>query len=99
MRCCKRKDSYFTFKLVPTISIVFFSNELEAGPFVTEPVMEKFEPCAEQLKLFDDFTKLIVAPACGHAEEKATKLVDTFPAAVLTTTTPFSRTKSLILRS
>lgn len=61
--------------------------------------MEKFEPCAEQLNELVDFTKLIVAPACGHAEEKATKLVDTFPAAVLTTTTPFSRTKSLILRS
>jgi hypothetical protein len=38
------------------ISIVFFSSPLAAGPLVTEPVIEKFEPCAEQLKLLDDFT-------------------------------------------
>ena len=41
----------------------------------------------------------MVAPAWGHALEKATKLVVTFPAAVLTTTTPFSSTKSFTLVS
>jgi hypothetical protein len=51
------------------------------------------------LNELDDFTKLIVAPACGHALEKATKLVATFPEAVLTTTTPLSSTKSLIFSS
>ena len=58
--------------------------------------MEKFDPCAEQLNVLEDFTKLIVAPACGQALENATKLVATLPEAVLTTTTPLSKTKSLI---
>lgn len=66
---------------------------------VTDPSIEKLDPCAEQLNELDDFTKLIVAPACGHALEKATKLVATFPEAVLTTTTPLSSTKSLIFSS
>jgi hypothetical protein len=66
---------------------------------VTDPSIEKLDPCAEQLNELDDFTKLIVAPACGHALEKATKLVATFPEAVLTTTTPLSRTKSLVFSS
>jgi flagellar biosynthesis protein FlhB len=57
--------------------------------------MEKLEPCAEQLKLLDDFTKLMVAPACGQALENATKLVTVFPVAVLTTITPLSSMKSL----
>ena len=57
--------------------------------------MAKLEPCAEQLKLVDDFTKLIVAPACGQALENATKLVTVFPVAVLTTITPLSSMKSL----
>ena len=58
--------------------------------------MEKFDPCAEQLNVLEDFTKLIVAPACGQALENATKLVATLPEAVLTTTTPLSKTKSLM---
>lgn len=58
--------------------------------------MEKFDPWAEQLNVLVDFTKLIVAPACGQALENATKLVATLPEAVLTTTTPLSKTKSLI---
>lgn len=58
--------------------------------------MEKFDPWAEQLNVLEDFTKLIVAPACGQALENATKLVATLPEAVLTTTTPLSKTKSLI---
>ena len=58
--------------------------------------MEKFDPCAEQLNVLEDFTKLMVAPACGQALENATKLVATLPDAVLTTTTPLSKTKSLM---
>lgn len=57
--------------------------------------MEKLDPWAEQLNVLEDFTKLIVAPACGQALENATKLVATLPEAVLTTTTPLSNTKSL----
>ena len=72
--------------------MVFFSNALEAGPFVTDPLIEKLEPCAEQLKLLDDLTKLMVAPACGQALENATKLVATLPVEILTTITPFSKT-------
>lgn len=83
----------------PAISIVFFSKALDAGPFVTDPLIEKLEPCAEQLKLLDDFTKFIEAPACGQALENATKLVRTFPTAVLTTITPLSTMKSLIAKS
>jgi hypothetical protein len=36
-----------------------------------------------------------VLPACGQTEEKAVKLVTTFPAAIRTTMTPPPATKSL----
>ena len=39
------------FSVDPVISIVNFVSPVVAGPCVTAPELEKFDPCAEQLKL------------------------------------------------